>query len=313
MFLCDSEADVQTILAAGSPMKRLPKKPQQATPSSGIAVIQIRGTLTKYGSEYGPSTIELAWLIQAAANDPSVEKIVLWCDSGGGEVAGTIEAADAVAAAARRKPVIGLAEDMTASGAYLILSQCTKVYATNRLTLVGSIGVLQVAMDTSELAKRAGVKMIRVRSGDLKGIGIPGIEITEQEMAYLRKLVMFLANEFVLAVSRGRKIPPDQVRDMATGAVWPAAEAKRLGLIDGIKTLDEILTEANSPLMKLAADAAQFAAIVANGIEAGDYEENVKEDAEKSHPTLAKQAAKFAKLPTWQQEELNTLVLKGKA
>lgn len=309
-FLCTSEAEIRTLLAAGPLKKRLPQKPKHSSPANGIAVVQIRGTLTKYGSDFGPSMIDVAWQIPAAAEDPNIATIVLWCDSGGGEVAGSFEVAATVAAAAKRKTVIGLAEDITASGAFLILSQCTKLYATNRLTMIGSIGVLLVILDTSAMFEQLGWKMIRVRSGDLKGIGTPGLELSEAETKYLQSIVQFTAGEFSMAVSRGRGLPPDTVRGLATGEVFPAPTALRLGLIDGIKTLAEIIIESNGPLMTLATDAQRFTALVNIRLEAGFDEIEATDYAETSEPKLAKQHATFHAMPKWQRDELDSLVSK---
>ena len=88
--------------------------------NGSIAVIEIRGAMTKFGSSMSESgsTIQARRAIRAAANDETVGQILLIIDSPGGTVAGTKELADDVAAANKIKPVTVQVEDMAASAAY---------------------------------------------------------------------------------------------------------------------------------------------------------------------------------------------------
>ena len=299
MWLSSDDLGVQAIRAVGP--RKMKARGGSNTPISHegrFVIIEIRGTLTKYGSPFGPATIELVELVRQATADPTVSTIVLWVDSGGGEVQGIVELANAVAIAKQKKLVITLVDGVCASGAYFFASQSTRIYATTRIDSIGSIGVVLALIDSSGMLGRSGVKMVRIRSGELKGIGLPGTTISDEETEYLTQHVRMVADEFVMAVSTGRKLPPDQVRQLATGAVWPAMEAVRIGLIDGIASREDIIAEAStSHLMEYAN---LFAAARKMGLTSELSNFKVLND----QPQLKAQAAEFHCLAAVSQKEL---------
>lgn len=212
-----------------------------------VAVIDINGSLTKYGSSLSAagSMIRLRQAVRAAAKDSEITAIVLRIDSPGGTVAGTKDLADAVAEAARSKPVHAYVEDLTASAAYWIAAQADKVFANNPTALIGSIGVFAVVYDLSEAAAKEGIEVLVFKSGKFKGAGVPGSKITEEQRAMFQTRVDQITEHFVEAVKAGRGMSEKRVRQIvADGGVYLATEAQERGLIDGVKAFDEVLAGA---------------------------------------------------------------------
>lgn len=210
------------------------------------AEIRVSGVLMKsvpwiyefFGIE-ATSTVALRSAVERAAADKGVEAIALRIDSPGGQVGGTLEAGDAIFAAAKSKRVCAFVEGMAASAAYWLASQANEISSTED-SYVGSIGVYQVWEDDSEAAAKAGVKVHVVRSGELKGMGEPGSPITDAQLAMAQELVDGLCKMFVSAVSRGRGRAEGADKDtdysaLATGQVWLAKDAKKQGLVDRIE------------------------------------------------------------------------------
>lgn len=215
-----------------------------AVTSDRVATIELHGSLTKHASSFGGSRSMAAARrsIRAAVKDPDVSAILLHIDSPGGTVAGTTDLADDIAAAARQKPVHAYIEDLGASAAYWLASQATKVYA-NRSAEVGSIGVFMAITDWSAYAEKEGAKVHVVRFGDHKGAGIPGTEITAEQLAEWQKQVDAYGAMFIDAVAAGRGMAKAQAKQLADGRMHTAADAVDLKLIDGVKTLDEVHAE----------------------------------------------------------------------
>ena len=215
----------------------------QAADELTIAVIDIRGTMTKRGSSLSDagSTVLIRRELRQAARDGGVDGILLRIDSPGGTVSGTADLAAEVAEANGRKPVYAFAEDTTASAAYWVASQAAKVYANNRTAKVGSIGTLLYLYDLSGMAEKEGVRPVVIKTGDLKGVGVPGAAVTEQHEAYLQEIVDQTQAEFTAGVMAGRGMNSEQVAAVATGRVYNAGEAQRVGLIDGIESFDQTL------------------------------------------------------------------------
>ena len=208
--------------------------------SGGVATIPINGVLLKtvpgwvrYFEIEATGYDEIRQMVALAVSDPRVERIELRIDSPGGQVAGGTEAADAIRAAAQAKPVTAVVEDLAASAAYWLATSARSITA-GRNAEVGSIGVYMVYRDWSKMFEDAGVRTIVIRSGEHKGMGVPGAPISENQIAAEQEVVDQIAEHFIQQVSTGRRMTDEQVRPLATGRVWLAPAALALGLIDGL-------------------------------------------------------------------------------
>lgn len=210
----------------------------------GIAIIDLYGPLMKFvGSlEEGTSTVSARRKVRNAANDPAVSGILLRIDSPGGTVAGTEDLAGDVASAAKAKPVHTYFEDLGASAAYWVGSQAARITA-NSTAIVGSIGTFCVVYDMSDFAKASGIKVKVVRAGDFKGSGVPGTEVTDEQLAEYQRLVDTLNSHFLEGVKSGRRMAISDVRALADGRVWVGKEAVSKGLIDGVGSFDQAVAE----------------------------------------------------------------------
>lgn len=220
---------------------------------SKIAVIPIAGSMMKAATSFGgASTVEIRRQIREAAGEESITSIAIMIDSPGGTVAGTADLAAEVAKANALKPVYAFIEDMGASAAYWVASQASKIFANDRTALVGSIGTLAVVYDYSKAADKAGIRTLVIGTGPNKGAGAPGAEVTAEQEAYYRGLVEDAQTSFDAAVSQGRGLSAKQLDAVKTGGVFGAMEAQRLGLIDGITSIDSFfkgLATASRPLV----------------------------------------------------------------
>lgn len=216
-----------------------------------IAIIDITGVLTKGEGFFtrffgGTSMARTQRAVRESAHDSSITGILLRIDSPGGTVAGTADLTDAVAAAAKIKPVFAWAEDLVASAAYSVASQATKLYVNNATALVGSIGVLSAVEDWSALFEQAGIKVHVLATDDVKGAGLLGSKVTEKQVARLQEEIDDLFVPFLEAVARGRGMTVDEVRKQTDGRLFIAAKAQAIGLIDGVRSLEQTISELQS-------------------------------------------------------------------
>ena len=103
----------------------------------GIAVIPVQGTLMKkaYGlwAMSGSDSYELlAEQIQRAAEDSSIQGVLLDIDSPGGETHGCFELADLIHSLRGAKPIYAIANDSALSAAYAIASSADKVFVDRK-------------------------------------------------------------------------------------------------------------------------------------------------------------------------------------
>lgn len=216
----------------------------QLTVQDGVAVIALHGVLMKHYSsmQESTSTVVARRLVRGAVASRDVGAILLHIDSPGGTVAGMQELAGDIAAASQAKPMIAFCENLCASAAYWAASQAGKIVASP-IALVGSIGTYGVIQDFSAAATLKGIKVHVVKAGAHKGAGVPGTEITAEQLAEHQRIVNELNGFFVRGVAAGRGIPLARAEELADGRVHIAAEAQRLGLIDGVQSLDATFTK----------------------------------------------------------------------
>lgn len=215
------------------------------------AVIDIVGTMTKYGSSMSQmlfGTIGVRKAIRRAVADPSVKRIILSIYSSGGTVDGTGDLADEVRNASKEKPVIAYLEDICASAAYWVASQADVVYASPH-TQVGSIGVYMVVNDESVAAETAGVKTHVISTAELKGAGVPGAPVTDAQLAEWQRQINSIHEDFKSAIMRGRKMTVEQFEAVSTGGVWDAAKAKKLRLVDRILSFSQLFGNSSKRLV----------------------------------------------------------------
>jgi signal peptide peptidase SppA len=186
--------------------------------------------------------------IERAAYDDAVGAILLVIDSGGGTVAGTDDLWLTLRDATRRKPCWVFCEDITASAAYYVATAAHRVIS-NASCEIGSLGTIYVFADTSELLSRAGVRVVVIATGPLKGVGCPGTALTEEGRAELQREADFHGRQFMSRVAEGRGWSMIRTKELFTGRIWHAKEALQHGLIDAVGTLRGTIAELRRELI----------------------------------------------------------------
>lgn len=214
-----------------------------AVTSDGIGIIPIQGQITKGVSSYGGASSTLVRrAARRAVSDPDVRAVMLQVDSPGGTVDGTDEMAqDLFAIRASGKPIAAHVDGLMDSAALWAGVQAEFVSAS-RMSEVGSIGTLAVVQDLSGMAEAEGIKVHVISTGERKGDFVPGTEVTDEQLAKLQERVDAINAFFIDAVKRGRGMSASEVRKLATGEDWLAADAQERGLIDKVMRFDDAMT-----------------------------------------------------------------------
>jgi signal peptide peptidase SppA len=215
------------------------------------AVIGVKGVLLRSAPRwaiaggYASSYRDIQAGVAAAAADKDVEQIIPLINSPGGSVSGVDEAADAIAQAAKIKPVIVQVEGQMASAAYYLGSQGTEIRA-GRGDMIGSIGTRLVVYDTSKMADAAGIKVLAIDSGEYKSAGEPGTVVTDNHIRFFQDIVDAYQAQFAEVVKSGRLYSRKEFDYIADGRMWLAEDARDLRLIDTVMTVDQTIADAAS-------------------------------------------------------------------
>jgi len=140
--------------------------------------------------------------------------------------------------------VLIFAEDVAASGGYLISCAGDEIYA-NSSSIIGSIGVISASFGFKELIKKMGIERRIYTAGKNKSTLDPFVDEKEEDIKRLKDIQLELHADFIKVVetSRGRKLKDPEKNNIFTGEFWTGASALKLGLIDGIGNADQILKE----------------------------------------------------------------------
>lgn len=206
---------------------------------SGVLLGKVPEWLSWFGID-ATETGQIKRAVAAAAEDDEIDSIALRVSSPGGEGQGVADVADAIAAVGAKKPVYCVVEGLCASGAYWLASQAERISASKD-SLVGSIGVYQVLVDSSAAAEQEGFKVHVVRSGEHKGTGTPGAPISDAQLAAAQELVDGFASLFKTAVASGRELDDEDTDAAATGQLWLATTAKKKGLVDAVEPVEKAM------------------------------------------------------------------------
>jgi signal peptide peptidase SppA len=144
----------------------------------------------------------------------------------------------------KKVKVIIFAEDVAASGGYLISCAGDEIYA-NSSSIIGSIGVISASFGFKDLIKKIGIERRVYTAGKNKSTLDPFVDEKEEDVKRLKSIQLELHADFIKVVetSRGSKLKDSEKNNIFTGEFWTGSTALKLGLVDGIGNADQVLKE----------------------------------------------------------------------
>ena len=209
-----------------------------------IAVIYAVGGIVPGKSQPSPSGSKvmgdktISEAIKQAREDKSIKAIILRIDSGGGsalasdimwsEVLKTTETDSA-----NIKPFIASMSSVAACGGYYIACQADSIIAYPS-TITGSIGVIGLRLNFSELMERFGIHTDNIKLGEHADFASGSRLSSEKENKQIMKSIQDIYDKFKERVVKGREQidNPDDLDEIALGRVWTGTQAGENGLID---------------------------------------------------------------------------------
>jgi protease IV len=237
-----------------------------AIPIQGAIMGEPDGAAALGGATYG---YEVRDQLMEAAEDDSIDGVVLEMNTPGGTIYGAKAIADAVQEYQKRtgKKVVAYVGGISASGGMYAMAGADRIVADHG-TLIGSIGVIfgplefydqVVAIDGGLLGggvtTRGGITQEYVTAGRGKDAGNPFRKLTPEEKAVIQKGVTNAYGEFTEWVATARGIPREKIVNEIAAHAYDEQTARTLGLVDEIGNRD----------------AAWRQAAELNGISEGDY------------------------------------------
>jgi protease IV len=214
------------------------------TSNRKIAVLYAQGNIVN--GEGGVGQIggdSLARQLRELRVDEDVKAVVLRVNSPGGSALASDIIQREVRLLQKQKPVVVSMGDVAASGGYWISTYSNKIFAEPN-TITGSIGVIGINFNYQKLANNNGINWDVVKTSKLADSSTIARPRTPQELAISQQIVDDIYEDFISKVAESRKLPKQQVAEIAQGRVWLGTDAKKIGLIDDIGGLNDAIVYA---------------------------------------------------------------------
>ena len=134
--------------------------------------------------------------------------------------------------------IIGIIDDVCASGGYMLACACNKIYATNNAH-IGSIGVYTTHINAKKLGDKIGIEEIKFKTSNAKGgLSIFG-EITDDEKNNVNDIIDYTFTNFKNIVSHARN--DIDIEKVSNAKVWYGKDAYDMKLVDDIISYNEYI------------------------------------------------------------------------
>ena len=243
---------------------RLPGKFGERSERAVVSVVRLHGVITPAMGPMARSVINLSVLepvLKRAFEVDRLAAVALVINSPGGAPTQSALIADRIRGLAEQHgtgssgsngsartpvPVLAFCEDVAASGGYWLACAADEIYA-HATSLVGSIGVVSQSFGLAGLLERVGVERRLYTAGSNKSRLDPFLPEKPEDVAWLTDMQGQLHELFKdwVRSRRGAKLGTAEAgaTELFTGEVWTGAKAVELGLVDGLGTLREIISD----------------------------------------------------------------------
>jgi len=242
------------VVKNGPLLAEFPKVEQQPTESpQGIAIIPVVGTIAPKMNMMtalsGGTTAEgIENAVLATERDDSIAVRIMEMDSPGGFVEGVEEAAAVIRESAKVKPIIGVINHQASSAMYWMGSAVSELFASPSAR-GGSIGVASVHTWKDEANSEVKHEILKI--GERKAQEHPYGPLTDEARASIMDRMQEVYGRFVGAVAEHRQTTTQNVMEnFGKGGTLSAQQMAEVGMIDGLKTMRQVVSEQLSNLSR---------------------------------------------------------------
>ncbi|WP_227368376.1 signal peptide peptidase SppA [Halomonas sp. M20] len=206
-----------------------------------LGVVRVEGVIDSEGEANAERITEG---LQDAWENEETQAVVLQINSPGGSPVQSQRIFNEIRrlGQAGDKPILAVIEDIGASGAYYIAAGADDIYAAPA-SLVGSIGVIYSGFGLQEAIEGLGIERRVFTAGENKAFLDPFSEIAPDQREFWQQVLNTTHQQFIDDVKTGRGNRLSDDPKLFTGLIWTGEQATDLGLVDGLKSLDQLARE----------------------------------------------------------------------
>ena len=176
--------------------------------------------------------------LEELSQNKNTKAVIVFINSPGGTVVGGETLYKSIKSIAQQKPIISVMGEVATSAAYMASLGSNYIFAQEG-TITGSVGVLVLSSEFTELAKKIGISTEVIKSGDLKASPSPLEKMTPKAREQMEKIVQEISKNFINLVKKERKLNNNKTQLISDGRIFTGQSALQIGLIDSIGNIKE--------------------------------------------------------------------------
>lgn len=212
-------------------------------PAGSVGVIPINGPITKYNGDCGePGAIQRNTWLNEMERRANIGSVILLSDTPGGES----RAANTFTQTLIKysKPTLTYVDGINASLGMWYSSATDETYLSSETDMMGSIGTYCTLLDFSKYLEAQGIKMIEIYAPQSTDKNKDYRDALNGDTSAIEKELKVLTNSFINSVKNNRPKAAASIDQWSTGKMFYAPEAVKVGLADGIKTFEQVVSKA---------------------------------------------------------------------
>ena len=176
--------------------------------------------------------------LEELSKNKNTKAVIAIINSPGGTVVGGETLYKSLKNIAENKPVISVMGEVATSAAYMAALGSNYIFAQEG-TITGSVGVLVLTSEITELSKKLGISTEIIKSGDLKASPSPLEKMSPKAREETKKIVEEMSKNFIDLVKKERNLDNKKIQTISDGRIFTGNSALKLGLIDDIGNIME--------------------------------------------------------------------------
>jgi ClpP class serine protease len=217
--------------------------PNPNIPPNSVGVIPITGPLTYYNGDCGePGMMQRTnWLMDFMKRD-NIGSIVQIIDTPGGEARASRNYVDQMQKSP--KPILSYVDNMCASLGMFFSSASNETYLSNDLSEMGSVGSMMMLLDIRGALELEGLKLIEVYAPQSTDKNKDYNDALNGDTSLIENHLKILTDAFINHIKTGRPQSAANEKEWNSGKMFFAKGAINLGLADGIRPFNQVISKA---------------------------------------------------------------------
>lgn len=219
-------------------------KPNPNIAPGSVGIIPITGPLTHYNGECNePGMIKrTTWLLEMQKRE-NISSIVQLIDTPGGE--GRAANGYCAVMAKSKKPILSYVDTMCASLGMWFSAGSMETWLSHDLACMGSIGSYVMLADFTGYFEQMGIKLHEIYAPQSEDKNKDYRDALAGDYKAIQEDLKIHVDAFInyVKVNRGEKAAAN-VKEWNSGKMFNAQDAVKIGLADGVKDLNQVVSKA---------------------------------------------------------------------